>query len=319
MGATSAQTTIGQQLQTNIGETNMTTFKGFGPKTNTPSDFDRFCVAMLEGFLNETLGDDIVPRMIAQHGQQRVLEWLPLASNKVTSWAEGDPSKVPDFAMPAFKEAGLKRIREKFGAVPGKDFSPGPNGGILIDQELLAKIKADLPPEDRAEFESLIETFDQDPFELIDRQLEIPFFSNLYRLVSLRVASLDVERAAYYALILLSGLLNKHPHLKDYGLVEKLVGCVTPESKQRRLVKVVRRPSEPDVTNPDQINEWVWTDLLIALGRIDRPSGPDGEMFVNTDDLRAIDKVWATGDGAKMSIAVLADKMEQFAEEQKNK
>jgi hypothetical protein len=72
------------------------------------------------------------------------------------SWMESGDSTLMNPANKAkMFQRGIQGISNKFGATLGKDFSMAPDGGLLIKNELMNKIMADMPPETLAEFKQM--------------------------------------------------------------------------------------------------------------------------------------------------------------------
>lgn len=224
------------------------------------------------------------------------------AMDRAIELMDSDDISVFDNLTPANRDrlvdSGLMAIGKKFNATLGKDFSKH-DGGLLLSNELLEKIMDDLPSEKRAEFEKLgyVQKMNQDPFQMLDDSLGVPFFTSLEGCVKIRVSSLSDADAAGYISRLASGLQTKHNWVTDewvIGFFYRVLGA--------ERFKLVMENDYPD--DGDEMGVLVFDDLLTAMGRHDRREDPELGAVINRDDLLALDKVFR---GTNFSCAELAE------------
>jgi hypothetical protein len=236
-------------------------------------------------------------------------------------WLEsGDSSQLNETNKSKIFQQGIQGISKKFGATLGKDFSMAPDGGMFVNNELMNKIMTDLPPEALAEFKDMgyIKSVAQDPFEMLEKHLGVPFFTKLEAVSKLRLATLNDAKACEYVGFLGGGLQNKH----DWISIEYCVSFFHRTLGADRFKRVMSHPGT-DETDSDEndsddgiIGSLVFEDLLTALGR-DSHSDDELGAVVSIEDLMALDKVFR---GERFSCAELAEGLRRVQDKhRKNK
>jgi hypothetical protein len=241
------------------------------------------------------------------------------ATERAIVWLESGDNSVFDVLTPENRDRivadGLQNISQKFGATLGKDFSKAADGGLLITDELMSKIMADMRPQELAKFKKAgyIKSVTQDPFKMLDDSLGVPFFTKLEAISKLRLATLSDAEACEYVGMLGGGLQNKHNWISIEWCVHfchKILGA-------DRFKQVMNHP-ETDSDDSDEgiVGSLVFDDLLTALGREDRKLDEELGAVVSIDDLMALDKVFR---GERFSCAELAEQLRRVQEKHRKK
>lgn len=211
------------------------------------------------------------------------------ATDRATEWLESGNSHVYDLLTETNKshmfQMSLQSISDKYGAVLGKDFSIA-NGGMMIDNQLLDRMMADLPPEALVEFKKAghIKLVTQDPFKMLEDSLEVPFFTSLEAVVKLRLKTLDDIQMASYLSFLATGMQNKLDWLSDVWIL----GFFRKTVSSDRFANFMKTDSVEDC----DVAALVLDDLLTALGKTSRTEIEDFGIAVRREDLLALDKVF---------------------------
>jgi hypothetical protein len=179
----------------------------------------------------------------------------------------------------------LLDMEEEFGATLGVDYSKTTDGYIL-SSELSEKIQANRPDVWRKlEADENIKIISQDPYQLLEQHLGVPFFESLLSIAKQRILTLNDNDAAYYIYVLLDGMILANPWLKNDSFITQLLKL---SGIQLGFIAEYSE-SSTEIMRANTIT--VLDDLLTALGRTER-TYYQGEIVLSEDDLRAIDKVW---------------------------
>lgn len=228
------------------------------------------------------------------------------AIDRVVSWVEnGEYDLLTPENRTKQSRTVMNEIVKQHGGVWGKDISISADGGFIMSNDLMAKVSANVPP---AEIEKMraaghLKSVSQDPYELLEKQLDVPFFASLESIAKLRVQTMNDSRAGDYYSDLIWGLEMRHPWLESDHFFLNMAVKVFGD----RLDAVTSASSERENLDPEtnlSTSLLAIDDILTAVGRTDRHYSPDGEMLMTKDDLIALDKVWQ---GNKMRPALLAD------------
>jgi hypothetical protein len=240
------------------------------------------------------------------------------ATERAIGWLESGDTTVFDVLTPENRDriiaSGLKNISEKFGATLGKDFSKV-DDGLLITNELMSKIMADMSPKERSEFQGkgFAKKVTTDPFKMLEDSLGVPFFTSLEAIVKLRVQSLDDVRTAGYISFLAGGMQNKHSWISDEWMI-RFFHRVLGADRFKAIMKLGDMPD--DDKNRGDVGALVFDDLLTAMGRTDRRECPELGMTIGRADILALDKVFR---GEKMSCAEMAELVRRAEDEHRRK
>ena len=270
--------------------------------------FDELCNDLFQSFLKNT--PDYLTPLTQKYGQVELDNILQQAIDRVLGWIElNDISHFNDQTHDLVQMKAIQTLTGEFGGVLGVDVSVDADGGMMVGHELIETIRESMPADVLQQFEAECQQRSrQNPCELIDRQLGLDFFANLYRVAKRRIGTLNVDKSACYLNCLMGGMLLKNPQLRDTEFVSELIDLTTNGDKRNRLKKVLSRDTPPDIIDPGLIQIFVWEDILVAMGRANSPKDARGELLMCKEDLRSIAKVWKN-DGGNMSIELLVDKL----------
>jgi hypothetical protein len=265
------------------------------------NSFNDLCNDLLTAFLDDAKVEQIVA--ISQNHRVKIdSKVFSKATDKVASWMETtNHDGMTKVNSKRLFQRSLAVISERFDAKLGVDFSLAPDGNLLIKDDLLQKIKNDMPPSAVAEWErsGWMKTLEQDPFKMLDNSLGVPFFANIERIAKLRISSLSIDKIPLYIGNLFGGMQNRHDWITDEYL-RGLAGSVCGD----RWGEVV---SQDDVENDDgETGALVFDDLLLALGITERHQTEDGIPLIGRDDVLALGKVYR---GEKYSMEELGEAM----------
>lgn len=209
-----------------------------------------------------------------------------------------------------FNEANRERLEwisitnlvQEYGAIPGKDISKY-GDGVLISPELLDKIVADFPPGmiDKMRGQGTLQDSIQNPYELLEKDLGVPFFDSIEALAKLRIETMTNAYAIHYLNILIRALSDRHPWLMSDGFPYRFMVSVCGE----RLKELVNEASVLTADfDPGSFSMMALEDVFTALGKPGRTYDPETEdMIIRRTDMLALDKVWLTEDMRWAGIA----------------
>jgi hypothetical protein len=273
------------------------------------NDFNNLANDLLTCYFTDAGAEELL-KIANKYGVPITGKVFKKATERTIKWLETSNSESYDLLNETNKshvfQMGLKGISDKFGATLGKDFSMAPGGGLLINNELMGRIVADLPPEIRKEFEreGMVKSMTQDPFKMLDESLGVPFFTKLAAIVKLRVQTLSDEQASIYLCGIAGGMQHKHNWISDEWVVRFFYNSL---GKDR--FEVFRKME--DVPEDIDAQVLVFDDLLTALGRTERKLLDDGTAVMYREDMLALDKVFR---GEKFSLAELAEQCRRMEE-----
>lgn len=175
--------------------------KGFKPEPHLSAGeaarLERICDAVLSG------DTDAPGRLIAWSnritqrlgGEKAWEQWFVHHANEDLGYAIASkfhkamhkimPPEIQQELMDKSKEC-LTSIFRDDGLTLGKDFSMSPDGGFLLGDKAVQKLKADMPPQAWADWESqgLIKSMGGCPWEAVEKHLGVPFRQNLLNRLS---------------------------------------------------------------------------------------------------------------------------------------
>lgn len=276
------------------------------------NDLNRLSNDLLTAFFNKADATELIK--IADRYQIPVTgKIFKKATERAINWLESGDTAAFDVLTPENKDRivtnGLQHISEKFGATLGKDYSKV-DDGLLITNDLMSKILADMSPKERSEFQGkgFSKKISQDPFKMLEDSLGVPFFTKLEAVVKLRVKSLNDIQSTSYVTFLASGMQHKHSWISDDWIVRffyKVLGT----DRFDRLMKIKG-------AEDNDADSLVFDDLLTAMGMTSRCEMPDGGMGIGRVELLALHRVFQ---GHKMSCAEMAEQVRRAEENHRKK
>ena len=227
--------------------------------------FDELCNDLFQSFLNNT--PDYLTPLTQKYGQVELDNILQQAIDRVLGWIDrSDISHFNDETHDLVQMKAIQTLTGEFGGVLGVDVSVDMDGGMIVGHELIEQIKESMPADVLPQFEAECQPRShQNPCELIDRQLGLDFFANLYRVTKRRIGTLNVDKSACYLNYLMGGMLSKNPQLVHTEFVGELIDGTTSGDKRNRLKKVLSRNTPPNIIDPGLIQIFVWEDILALL------------------------------------------------------
>lgn len=183
----------------------------------------------------------------------------------------------------------------------GKDFSVDSDGGFVISDRARDHLLSKIPADKREEIEKQMFTMSQNPYELIEEQLGVPFFDNLERLAKKRLAGMSDRAAVVYIGTICEGVSQRHPQIRDTFIprfIERTVGY----ERYKALAEI----DDPDFDDPETT---AWgTDLIQAAGgEVLRDNGED---LISTEGVKLLSQVY---ESENISPRELAAYLEQQA------
>lgn len=180
----------------------------------------------------------------------------------------------------------------------GKDFSVASDGGFMISDRAREHLLSQIPADKRHEIEEQMFSMSQNPYELIEEQLNVPFFDNLQNVAKARLAGLDDVSAIGYMTNIIAGVMNRHPQLTDFP-----VWFITSTISQERWDRISK------IENPDWGDvSCFMADLLIAAGaekEIDKQ--PDGEWFMSRKALQILSQIYESENVSLRDVIAACD------------
>ena len=231
---------------------------------------------------SELLGRGEVERMIVD-------EVLPDLSRKEQEWWI---SQLPDQTQSEMgdqvREAVFSILTEE-GFEVGKDFSVGPERGLMISDRARDFLLSQMPEEERAELERELFKLSQNPYQLIEEQLGVPFFDNLKKTATARLQGLDDAMAIGYLANITEGIVKRHPELTDFGgwFISNVVDC-------HRLQRLLAT----DVGDWGDVSFFM-ADIITAAGGENEIKEDDGQRLMSREGLKLLASVW---DGDEFSL-----------------
>jgi len=175
------------------------------------------------------------------------------------------------------------------GLEPGKDFSFGLDGEMIISDRAKQILLNHLPQEQRKFFEAQLQLSTiTDPIAAIEQQLGCPFYKNLTRIAACQVQALSDAQAAAYLGVLLAGLVKRHPALQDVDFPTKFIFNTLQELPQQRVTAILNDQE----TNPQFDEVIIFRDLLAAMEEPESACMSKAEGCNSLEQLKKLDLIW---------------------------
>lgn len=175
------------------------------------------------------------------------------------------------------------------GLQPGKDFSFGLGGEMIISDRAKQILLDHLPQEQRKFFEAQLQVSTvADPIAAIEQQLGCPFYKNLTKIAAQKVRTLSNAQAAAYLGVLLAGLVKRHPALQDVDFPTKFIFNTLQELPQQRVTAILNDQE----TNPQFDEVLIFRDLLAAMEEPESCGVSEKERCNSLQQLKKLDLVW---------------------------
>ncbi|WP_392533749.1 hypothetical protein [Nostoc sp. C117] len=190
------------------------------------------------------------------------------------------------------------------GLEPGKDFSFGSDGRILVSDRAKYILVDKVPQQHRASFATQLESFViLDPVSSIEYQLGCAFFSNLTEIAIQQIEILSDSQAAAYLGVLLAGLVSRHPQLRDADFPTRFLFNTLQGCSDKRAMRILNDPE----TNPQFDEMIIFGHLLAAMGDKQYQYIAEEEGGITLEQLKKLDLVWS----GESRIAEIIAMMEQ--------
>jgi hypothetical protein len=260
-------------------------------KSMNKEKFNDFCNDMLAAYIdnNDPEASEFDP-VIAKHqvdiDSPEGHELIEKATAQVITWINGDYSFDQLTTANQNRIIGIEiaNIIEDYGAVSGKDIQHT-EYGLMISPELLEKIAEDLPSGTIQEMRNRDMICNQNPYELLEQDLGVPFFDSLQAIAKLRVQTLSDSQAKIYCTFFI-GIEKRHSWLMNDNFFARFVTIV--------YGKDLCEDDKVNNNTAERVNvsAMALDDLLTALGRMDHEFDPvTGEKLLKRADFLALDKV----------------------------
>lgn len=236
-----------------------------------------------------------------------IVEWQSiLGSTKLTDlivnevMLECDSDSHSWFCQIFLGQAQYKQMEEKAqsnvfqilvskGLKPGKDFSLGLDGMMIVGDRAKQILLTQVPQKHQASFEAQLETsLVSDPATTIEQQLGCAFFSNLTEIAIQQMQVLSNSQAAAYLGVLLAGLVSRHPQLQDVDFPTRFIANTLQELPQERAMLILNDPE----TNPQFDEIIIFGHLLAAMGDKEYYRIAEEDGGISLDQLKKLDLVW---------------------------
>ena len=294
---------------------------------NCPVDINLSIISMNNNDLN-LIANDLLTAFFDQADATRLVEiankyQIPIAgkifkkaTERAISWLESADTATYDLLTPENRDRiianGLKNISEKFGATLGKDFSKV-DDGLLITDELMSKIMADMSPRERSEFQGRGKGFakkvTQDPFKMLEDSWGVPFFNSLEAIAKLRCGMLSDDQAGHYLSFIAGGMQGKHNWITDNWIASFFIRVLG----KARFESIM---SLKDLSDSEEAGGWGFEDLLIALGSTENKHDPELGAVISREQVLLLDKVYR---GENYSCAELAEQLRRLEDNHRKK
>ncbi|AFY42637.1 hypothetical protein [Nostoc sp. PCC 7107] len=191
------------------------------------------------------------------------------------------------------------------GLEPGKDFSFGLDGEMIVSDRAKQILLNHLPQEERRFFEAQLQVSQvADPILAIEKQLGCPFYTNLTEIAAHQVQELNNPQAAAYLGVLLAGLVKRHPALQDVDFPTKFIVNTLQGLSQQRVTEILNDPE----TDPQFDEVIIFQDLLAAMAE---PEMSDAEDCNSLEQLKKLDTVWC----GEYRLAEIVASLEELSQE----
>ncbi|MEA5502495.1 hypothetical protein VB735_05105 [Halotia wernerae UHCC 0503] len=188
------------------------------------------------------------------------------------------------------------------GLEPGKDFSFGLDGEMIISDRAQQILLNQLPQEYRTLFKAQVQISPVlDPMMAIEQQLGCAFFTNLIKIASQKVQSLTNSQAAAYLGVVLAGLMKRHPALQDVDFPTKFIFQALQGLSQERATAILN----DEQTNPQFDEIMIFQDLLAAMGESNSHQIAEESGSISIKQFKELDLVWCGERRISEIIAVM--------------
>ncbi|MCM0593469.1 MAG: hypothetical protein HEQ19_01470 [Gloeotrichia echinulata CP02] len=175
------------------------------------------------------------------------------------------------------------------GLEPGRDFSIGYGGDIMINDLAKETLHRRLPEERQVFFQVQLESIPvSNQVTAIERMLGCPFFTNLTEIASQQIKLLSNSQAAAYLGVLLAGLVTRHPSLQDANFPTIFIFSSLQGLPQQRAIAILNDQEK----NPEFDERIIFQHLLAALGDSKYESITDEDGGISLEQLKKLDLVW---------------------------
>lgn len=175
------------------------------------------------------------------------------------------------------------------GLEPGKDFSIGTDGDIIINNRAKETLHRQIQQERQVFFEVQLESIPvSNQVTAIEDRLGCAFFTNLTQIASEYIKMLSNSQAAAYLGVLLAGLVSRHPALKDADFPTRFIFSTLQGFPQKRAIAIIN----DEQTNPQFNERIIFQHLLAAMGDREYESITDEEGGISLEQLKKLDLVW---------------------------
>ncbi|MFN6563826.1 MAG: hypothetical protein RMY28_029070 [Nostoc sp. ChiSLP01] len=175
------------------------------------------------------------------------------------------------------------------GLEPGKDFSFGSDGRLLMSDGAKEILLSQVPEQRKFLFEAQLEPLvSQDRIIAIEQQLGCAFFSNLTEIAIQQIQVLSNSQAAAYLGVLVAGLVSRHPQLQDADFPTRFILSTLQGLSEERAMLILNDPEE----NPQFDESIVFQHLLAAMGDTEHHRIAEEDGGISLDQLKKLDLVW---------------------------
>ncbi|MBD2486064.1 hypothetical protein [Aulosira sp. FACHB-615] len=191
------------------------------------------------------------------------------------------------------------------GLEPGKDFSFGLDGEMIVSDRAKQILLDHLPHEQRKLFAAQLQVSAvADPIVAIEKQLGCPFYQNLTKIAADKVKQLNNKQAAAYLGVLLAGLVKRHPALQDVDFPTKFILNTLQSLPQQRATAILNDPE----TDPQFDEVIIFQDLLAAMAEAETS---ETENVNSLEQLKKLDRVWC----GEYRLAEIVASLEELSRE----
>ncbi|BAY78479.1 hypothetical protein NIES25_49530 [Nostoc linckia NIES-25] len=175
------------------------------------------------------------------------------------------------------------------GLEPGKDFSFGSDGRLLMSDRAKEILLSQVPEQRKFLFEAQLEPLaSQDRIIAIEQQLGCTFFSNLTEIAIQQIQVLSNSQAAAYLGVLVAGLVSRHPQLQDADFPTRFILSTLQGLPEERAMLILNDPEE----NPQFDEPIVFQHLLAAMGDTEHHRITEEDGGISLEQLKKLDLVW---------------------------
>ncbi|OCQ96011.1 hypothetical protein BCD64_11660 [Nostoc sp. MBR 210] len=191
------------------------------------------------------------------------------------------------------------------GLEPGKDFSFGLDGEMIVSDRAKQILLDHLPQEQRKLFAAQLQVSPvADPIVAIEQQLGCPFYQNLTKIAADKLKQLSNEQAAAYLGVLLAGLVKRHPALQDVDFPTKFILNALEGLPQQQATAILNDPE----TDPQFDEVIIFQDLLAAMAELETS---ETEKCNSLEQLKKLDRVWC----GEYRLAEIVASLEELSRE----